>query len=741
MSVHRAEEVSEQGGLRWLVVGLVLAVLFGTLIRLMVAPHKVEMAIRAQIERSDYKGQIGFRSARVELANGALPDFALVLSDVEWRPMAACESEGIHRADAPVLATSVRLPLRWSSLIRAEFAMGRISAENLVVDLDEVKRRCPDNGSAKSAEVVGRVTNLDTDQPDTNQPGTPAAASSDTAIAASPSAVSKIELFRLDELQAVRNVISGLSINQAELYFEGRMKSVTLENLRANIRQDSVDVSASVRIPPATVFGETLPVFRVKGAVRPREISVQARAELNEGTLEAKALLIPVLKDHGARELDTALTLSVSNLPLSMTTPLLVKSKIAPKGFRPRFAWLDCQAEIKGIFSRLVVDHPLTLSRCEISGQVGNLRVETATRAPDGLWRPFVVRVEAADIKQILETFQLFGAPGVFSEYGKLKGVIEVRRPGEFAFLGSAKGIVVRFAGGEGTALQALAVSKLSVNGSGDKVRAMAEEFSPEGGQASLKLVAEHDLNSGETKFNLNLETLKFNSRVEKALFTGSVADISGDAQGLVARDKIKALRAKLGFKGVQGTEFQAPEIRLEAKLDDRVSSQSSAADSNSWPVEIIARAPLIELPKEGFLYKILKPSFLGWAGIESQEARVIVVNHATVRGRLLESGFRWTLAEASVGPSMLLFSEGQLFRDQVVDAKLESKFPTTNRLAWQVSGTWKRPQFTVANDELRRLLRKPDVTFDSDRDGVRPFETAIVPPRHLGLTPRATGD
>lgn len=736
MSVHRVEEVSEQGGLRWLIVGLVLAVLLGTLVRLMVAPHKVEMAIRAQIERSEYRGQIEFRSARVELANGALPDFALVLTEVQWRPMAACEPEGGHRTDAPVRAAAVRLPLRWSSLIRAEFAMGRVAAENLVVDLDEVKRRCPESTSTQAAEVVGQVN-----PPDATSVAVPAATPVDTESTTNSAIVSKTELFRSDELQAVRRVISGLSINQAELFFEGRMKSVNLENLRATIRQESVDVSTSVRIPPATVFGETLPVFRVKGAVRPREISVETRAELNEGTLEAKALLTPVLKDRGVRELDTALTLSVSNLPLSMTTPLLVKSKIAPKGFRPRFAWLDCQAEIKGIFSRLVIDHPLTISQCEISGQVGNLRVETATREPDGLWRPFVVHADAADLQQILETFQLSGAPGVFSEYGKLNGVIEVRRPGEFAFQGSAKGMVVRFAGGEGTALQALGVNKLSVNGSGDKVRAMAEEFSPEGGQANLKLVAEHDLKSGDTKFDLNLERLKFNSRVEKALFTGSVADISGQANGLVARDKIKTLRAKLGFKGVQGTEFQAPEIRLEARLDDKTLSSSNAADSDNLPIEIIAKAPLVELPKAGFLYKILKPSFLGWGGIEAQEARAIVVNHATVRGRLLNSGFRWTSAEASVGPSMLLFSEGQVFRDQVLDAKVESKFPTTSRLAWQVSGTWKRPQFAVANDELRRLLRKPDVTFDSDRDGVRPFETAVVPLRHLGLTPKATRD
>lgn len=85
----------------------------------------------------------------------------------------------------------------------------------------------------------------------------------------------------------------------------------------------------------------------------------------------------------------------------------------------------------------------------------------------------------------------------------------------------------------------------------------------------------------------------------------------------------------------------------------------------------------------------------------------------------------------------MTLYSEGQVFRDQVLEAKLESKFPSTSRLAWQVSGTWRRPLFAVANEDLRRFLRKPDITFDSGKDGVVPFETAVVPVKYLGLPTR----
>ena len=729
MSARRAEEVSEQGGLRWMVVGLVLAVLLGTLVRLMVAPHKVEMAIRAQIEKSQFQGQIGFRKAEVEFASGPWPDFALVLTDVQWRPMAACEGEGAHRAEAPVRAGAVRLPLRWSSVLRAQFAMGRVAARDLVIDLDEVKRRCPDGTEASVSQAAPWQVIAD------------AVANPSPVDAGAGREMTPAEFFRQDELRAVRRVLSGISVDHAELFFEGRMKSVVLESLRATVKDKGIDISTLVRIPPATVFGESLPAFSVRGTVQATEILSEVRAELNEGTLEANAELKPIVNSRGVRELDTVMKLSVSNLPLSMTTPLLVKTGIVPKDFRPRFAWLDCNAEIKGIFSRLIVDHPLTISQCEISGQVGRLKVDKAVREAQGVWHPFIVRAESVELGKVLETFQLHGAPGVFSEYGKFSGAVEVKKPDEFSFQGSTSGMVVRFAGGEGTALQAIGIGKLAVLGSGLKVRALAEEFKPEGGEAQLKLEAEHDLKTGDTEFQLDLARLKFNSRVEKVLFTGSVAEISGKASGLVRNEKLKRLKATLGFKGVQGTEFHSSEMRLEARLeaksDGRLAAYSGAkADGDFDPVEIVAKAPIVEVPKAGFLFRILKPALLGWGGLESPDAKTVVMNHTTVKGKLLGSGFRWTSAQASIGPSVTLFSEGHVFRDQVLEAKLESKYPATSRLAWQVTGTWRRPLFAVANEELRRLLRKPDITFDSGRDGIVPFETAVVPLRHLGLAP-----
>jgi hypothetical protein len=730
MAAYKAEEVAEQGGHRWFITGLIFALLLGTLLRLMVAPNKVEMAIRAQIEKSEFRGQIGFRSARVDLADGALPDFALILTDVQWRPMAACDHEIGNPSEAPLRAASLRLPLRWSSLVRADFAIGRIAARNLVVDLDEAKRRCH---RSTTAGVSGEAV-----QP-TLRDSAKYLRSSSVADIGNDDTIS--EIFQKTDLANVRKLLTGVYVDHAEIFFEGRMKSVIVENFRAIVKSDVIEVITSTRIPPATVFGESLPQFRLKGFIRPREILVEAHADLNEGILNASASMVPVMKNSGSRELETYAKLSVKNLPLSMTTPLLVKSKIVPEGFRPRFAWLDCQIEIKGLFSSLVVKHPITLSACEVSGQLGRLRIQNATREPDGRWKPFLVQVDSLDIQQALATFQLVGAPGVFHEYGKLNGRLEMRGPEEYSFEGNSKGTSVRFAGGDGTALQTFGVGKLSLLGSGQKVRLLATDFSADGGEMQFNLQATHDFNVAETKFDFDLMRLKFNSRVEKVLFSGSVADISGQAQGIVFQNGIKSLRAKLGFKGVNGTEFQAPEMRLDVKQAEKASSNQSRSEMRFAPIEIVVKAPLIGMPKSGFLFKILKPAFLGWVGLELQDSQSVILNQAQIKGNLMATGFRWSSAEATAGPGVQLFSEGQVFRDQIVDAKVESKFPVTHRLAWHVGGTWRRPQFMMANDELRRMLRRPDVTFDSDRNGNQVFESAVVPLRYLGLAPQATSD
>ncbi len=703
--MRQLEEVAEQGGMRWFIVAFVLAGLLGTLARLMISPHKIEMLVRAKVATSPWNEKFEFKSAEIDLADGPLPDFALVLKDVSFRPAGNCRAAGEHRELAPVRALSVRVPLKWTGLFKGRLSAGRIEFEELKVDLDEAKRTCENQSIVATSNV--------------------ATATIESPASQSPTVPSQISenLFPEEELRKVAQAVAGVRFLSAEIFFENRMKSVVLEDAVASVREREVDVSANIRFPPATVFGETVPAFSVVGTIRPNEILADVRADLNEGTFEANAVMRPVRTRSGEIELDSQLKLTVSDLPLSMMTPLLTKSGVVPGRFRPKFAWLDCNAEVKGVFSRLFIENPVRLSACEISGQAGRVRADVAIREPSGRWQPFELTLDDLDLGRVFETFELDSPSGVFAEFGKLKSKVRVQSAEEFEAAGSVKGAVVRFAGGEGTALQAFDVNSISLKAKRSLFCFKITDFIPAGGSAVLAIVADHESQTNETKFNLNLENLKLNPRVEKVVFTGPVSTIKGQASGTMQNKVLTKLKASLALQNVQGSEFSSSEMRLEA--------QSHIGQ----PIELTAKSSLVEIHKSGYLFSILRPALLGWGGEESADGKRVALGKVAIKGRLSESGFNWSSAEGSVGSVLNLVSEGKILRDQIIEARLEASYPGVRRLAWDVRGTWRKPEFAIASDELRALLRRPDVQIpNKPGDQGVAIESAVVPLRYLGI-------
>ncbi len=706
--MRQVEEVAEQGGMRWFIVALVLAGLLGTLARLMIAPHKIEMLVRAKVAISPWNGKFEFKSAEIDLADGPLPDFALLLKDVSFRPAGNCRAEGEHRELAPIRALSVRVPLRWTSLLEGRLSAGRIEFEELKVDLDEAKQTCEKQQVASPKVPSDSVSSI----------ASPIASASSTADSGAAEA-----LFSSEELRKVAQSVAGVRFLSAEVFFENRMKSVVLEDAVVSVREREVDVAANIRFPPATVFGETVPAFSLVGTIRPQEILADVRADLNEGTFEANAVMRPLRMRTGEIELDSQLKLTVSDLPLSMMTPLLTKSGVVTGRFRPKFAWLDCNAEIKGIFSRLFVENPVRLSACEISGQAGRVRVDAAIREPSGSWQPFEMTLEDLDLGRVLETFELDGPSGVFAEYGKLKSKVRVQSAQEIEAIGSVKGAVVRFAGGDGTALQALDIKSISIKSKSSRLNLKMSEFFPAGGTADLTIVADHDWQKNETKFNFNLENLKLNPRVEKVVFTGPVAAIKGQASGTMLKKVWTNLKASLILQDLQGSEFSSTDMRLDA--------QSNIEQF----IELTAKSSLVEIQKSGHLFSILRPALLGWGGVESDDGKRVALSKVAIKGRFSETGFNWFSAEGAVGGVLALSSDGKILRDQVIEARLEASYPGVRRLAWDVRGTWRKPEFAIASEELRALLRRPDVQIPKKPgdQGVA-LESAIVPLRYLGI-------
>jgi hypothetical protein len=182
-------------------------------------------------------------------------------------------------------------------------------------------------------------------------------------------------------------------------------------------------------------------------------------------------------------------------------------------------------------------------------------------------------------------------------------------------------------------------------------------------------------------------------------------------------------LKASLILQDLQGSEFSSTDMRLDA--------QSNIEQF----IELTAKSSLVEIQKSGHLFSILRPALLGWGGVESDDGKRVALSKVAIKGRFSETGFNWFSAEGAVGGVLALSSDGKILRDQVIEARLEASYPGVRRLAWDVRGTWRKPEFAIASEELRALLRRPDVQIPKKPgdQGVA-LESAIVPLRYLGI-------
>lgn len=711
--MRQAEDVSEQGGFRWFLVALFAAGFVGMLLRLALAPPRIEKLVRAKIETSSLRESLAFGSAEISLADGPFPDFALVLGRVEWRPVVGCTET------APVRARQVRVPLRFLSLLNGAPSVGKVKIDDLTIDLDDFKSGC----GTVAIDVKASAAPLGLAATPVGE-GADNSAKTEATVGVGKAKATPGEVWSTEDQQKVAAMVRGLRVSRAEIFFENRMKSVVLEDFEAAWRGEALDVATALKFPPSTVFGENLPAFAIRGTARRSEMFADIRADLSEGTLEAHAGFKPIVMANGSKELDAEVKLSVNDLPLSVVTPLLSKSGIVTGAFHPKFMWLDCNAEVRGVFSRLFVDYPVSLSECELSGQVGRLSFETATRLPSGRWKPFEVRADKVEIARILETVDVPGPTGVFANFGQVTGKLQLNSPDDATAKGEWRGAVLRFAGGDGAALQPVSVGKVEAKLAGRRWKAELADFKPDGGEADLKVDLDIERDGRDAKVDVTLAHLKLHSRVEKVIFTGPVNDIKGVASLTFQssmQPPLAKMKAELALRGIQGAEMRADDVKIEAKTETRNAKNE---------IELTAKSPDVEVVKTGRLHRLLEPALFGWKG-EDDDAAGLHLGKVSVKGRFRENGFQWQQANANIGSGMgrstvALSSQGHIYRDHAIDSELEAHYPLASRLKWSISGTWLKPKFAAASPELGALFVKAGL----------PKETVVgvVPPRLLGV-------
>ncbi len=672
--------VDGNDGWRVFFIVLLIGAFFGVGVRLFLSPDRVKGWIDEAIANQPAEVALKVSSAHVRLSRGAWPEFAIELRGVELSFAPGC------RTQPALTVASLRAPLRIGALFDGRFALGELSAEGLVIDLDEAKERCPHTASREKPVA-----------PKEKPARAPAATAQTPAPKAQPS--SPHAWWKPEELAQVQKIVSGFDFSRVELLFEGRTKRVLLESFSAHSREGdaNVKIRADLLLPPETTYGEKFPGFEIEGDVCADSADVVVNAELSEGALVSRARVVPV--SGGRLEVDAHL--AVKQVPLSTMGPLLTKSGIVKGEFRPRFLWLDCEAAIKGVFQGLLEHNPLRLHRCLIQGNGAKMSLETALRHPDGKWDPFAVVLENVELKRMLETFGARSIDGIVSDQGRVSGKIDVFTADHARFKGQLKGLQARFSSQSVQAYQLIESIEARAETRGRHLTGAVEQAKLGlGGEFEGSVAFEFQTDTQDGEIRADIKRLVLDPSVQRLLVGGRVESLDGDAVFRYKKGELEGAKGRFDVKGLHGAH-----ARLE-----RASVTVERVQAGDGDFVLGLQAPKMEINRQSVLMGPVRAVFFD----HKFEDEWVVVRETALQARVLgDGGVFWERAQGALEDGRIrVSSSGYLGkgRERAISGEVSVDYPSVKKLRWIVAGHLGAPMLIDHSKSLEELRAKPRI-------------------------------
>lgn len=702
---RRRHYVDVQAGWRFFFFAVAITAMLGLSFRIYFSPQRIKSWIVSALEQRTDDFLFTFDTAELRLSEGALPQFAILLKKVEFAPAPDCVS-------APsIQAAEVRLPFHLLSLFRGEIRAGTLAADDMVVDLDRLKKRCEASHSAQSPA------------PTRTESSEEAAPVRESASAE----VDRLRWWRAEQLQAIQSLILGIRLSKVEIHFEDGKKHVFLESFHASSKpgDDFIHLESSLRIPPALTYGETLPLLALSAKVKADAADVHMKAAVSEGNLKVQANLKPA-EDRG---LHTAAHLAVVDLPLSTVAPLLKKTDLAGENFKPSFLWLDCEARIEGNFQGLLRKEPLQLSQCRIDGNSGEVYVESATRLPDGKWTPFQVQLKQVDLKKALDTFAIPGPDGVATDYGRLSGKLDVKSSDEFITEGVIEGAQVRFSNRNVRALQKVNSLKLQAKLDHGQLSGKLSDVVLDQGHFDGLFSFQLNRDSQIGRFSLEVQSLQLREAVQDLLFQARVQSMGGNLRAQYSDGVLSSLNGDMRLKGIKGSDYSIENIKFAVSM------------AKPGRVDLNVIAPQAFLSHQSKLFASSQPLFFGHAFADTDW---IIIDDVLIRSEISSTGdVTWSEARGALENGRIqVLSSGQMTKGRALSGWVRVDYPRFKKLKWMLEGTTSAPKLTedkLALAELRRrsvidraVLGLPQLVYDQKNQGINSSSAAGAATRKL---------
>jgi hypothetical protein len=382
--------VAEQPGLGLAMLGLLIAVMIGMVVRVALSPERIRSHIEEALAKipAETMAQVNIKmgAASVSLAEGIWPDLSLVIKDVK------ISSNNICWLSPQMEINELRLPLSWRKLLMGEVDMHELRADEVDLSLRNAPTDCPNSTEAQSSLF--------------SAPARFVAQVNSSAPAVTKSLIRRIQV-RKFLLHYLPVAFTTFEVDSFEA------------NILSNVPQ-LIELSGKLNLGGDPLLGDYAPhaflKARFDGARGPLW-SLTARGDWREGRYDLAATYAQDKKTYEAH-------VEMKHLPLNQLMPLLVKYRVVENEYNGRQIWLAARAQTSGFWQDWQ-KNPVHVSEVKVEGDLGEIhtpKIELRSLQPL-TFDPITLELRGLNLQQVLTFLNRPHPSPALGELGTFNGV------------------------------------------------------------------------------------------------------------------------------------------------------------------------------------------------------------------------------------------------------------------------------------------------------------------------------
>ncbi len=515
--------VTEQPGMRVLIIGLAVAFFLGYITKSMLSPARVAAQIEKAASHIHKDIKVTFESAQVSLSNGILPRFSVVITKAQLESNEACWMSPVLQID------ELRLPVSFWGIITGTSLIKKVETDNVVLTL---------RGNLKDCEKKAEVEKLETAQ------------KSAPLVSLSPN----------EQAQKYRNAVSELTIQNFKILLN-EYPQYPSEFLNFAIKVKSfepkvIEVTAQTHLLRDEQYGDYLShanlFIEYKESPEP-----QVQAHFFGNWREGHYSMIGnyTIADH-LLNVETDL----KHIPLSQVLSLMQKYDLASKDLNGKQVWISANSRMTADV-RKIKEAPLEVKNFRVEGDLGEMSSDqiTFTKLEPLRYKPINIDVKRMHVARLLNFLNREQSHKILGDLGSFSGRAEIKSENSIHLTGEHTGLEFIFSNKGQRESQVIDRMLGDIDLDGDFWTFKVQRVEPRGGNFLGNVIMKADRDFHDVDLKAHIDEMTFAPQVQKLMTNGGevgIASLNADAK--VLNGDLSYLKGLLRIEkmSVEGMDF-----------------------------------------------------------------------------------------------------------------------------------------------------------------------------------------